>query len=260
MNNLTFNNTALPVISQNNQPWLTSASLAQALEYKDAKSIQRIFTRNSDEFTNSMTGVVKLTTPSGKQETRIFSLRGCHLIAMFSRTKVAKEFRKWVLDVLDKEVEQQENSTKQIEPPQTLTPAQQRHIQERVSEIVNSDKFGFTYQSLYSKLKTRFKVGTYKDIPQFRYPEVCKCLGCKPKGEPVKIPTLPQITKDGRYLVIVENGITNRVKNIDTYNLVNADYIHALQVNLRLIAKQTRLLSGEASPSILDTPLLGADL
>lgn len=38
-----------------------------------------------------------------KKSVRIFSLRGAHLIAMFSRTPVAKEFRKWVLDILDKE-------------------------------------------------------------------------------------------------------------------------------------------------------------
>lgn len=35
---------------------------------------------------------------------RIFSLRGAHLIAMFANTLVAKEFRKWCLDILDKEV------------------------------------------------------------------------------------------------------------------------------------------------------------
>lgn len=51
-----------------------------------------------------MTGVVNLTTPSGTQATRVFSLRGAHLIAMFSRTPVAKEFRRWVLDILDREV------------------------------------------------------------------------------------------------------------------------------------------------------------
>ncbi|ACQ68700.1 hypothetical protein BJP41_09070 [Candidatus Williamhamiltonella defendens] len=39
-----------------------------------------------------------------KIETRIFSLRGAHLIAMFAHTPVAKEFRKWCLDILDKEV------------------------------------------------------------------------------------------------------------------------------------------------------------
>ncbi|WP_354666697.1 P22AR C-terminal domain-containing protein, partial [Escherichia coli] len=37
---------------------------------------------------------------------RVFSLRGAHLIAMFARTPVAKEFRRWVLDILDREVQQ----------------------------------------------------------------------------------------------------------------------------------------------------------
>ena len=32
---------------------------------------------------------------------RIFSLRGCHLLAMFARTPVAKAFRRWVLDVIE---------------------------------------------------------------------------------------------------------------------------------------------------------------
>ncbi len=45
-----------------------------------------------------------MTTPSGKQDSRVFSLRGAHLIAMFARTPKAKEFRRWVLDILDREV------------------------------------------------------------------------------------------------------------------------------------------------------------
>lgn len=36
---------------------------------------------------------------------RVFSLRGAHLIAMFARTPVAKEFRRWVLDILDRQAE-----------------------------------------------------------------------------------------------------------------------------------------------------------
>lgn len=86
--------------------WLTSSQLGCALQYADDKAINRIYTRRADEFTSNMTGVVKVTTPYGEQMTRVFSLRGAHLIAMFSRTPVAKEFRKWVLDILDKEVEQ----------------------------------------------------------------------------------------------------------------------------------------------------------
>jgi prophage antirepressor-like protein len=104
MNSISFHNTHFTIVPHNGQPWLTAAQIGAALDYADEKAVQRIYTRHSDEFTDAMTGVVKLTTPSGKQEVRIFSLRGAHLIAMFSRTAVAKEFRRWVLDVLDKEV------------------------------------------------------------------------------------------------------------------------------------------------------------
>lgn len=51
-----------------------------------------------------MASVVNLTTRRVQRENRVFSLRGAHLIAMFTRTQVAKEFCKWVLDILDKEV------------------------------------------------------------------------------------------------------------------------------------------------------------
>lgn len=39
-----------------------------------------------------------------EKSVRVFSLRGCHLIAMFATTDKAKEFRRWVLDILDREV------------------------------------------------------------------------------------------------------------------------------------------------------------
>ena len=43
--------------------------------------------------------VVRLTTPV-KSGNSGFSLRGVHMVAMFARTPVAKEFRRWVLDIL----------------------------------------------------------------------------------------------------------------------------------------------------------------
>lgn len=108
-NQLIFNKKALSVINHNNLIWLTSAELAKALDYSDARSVTKIFNRNQDEFSQCMTEVVKLTTngvsnTSRQKSVRIFSLRGAHLIAMFARTPITKDFRKWVLDILDKEV------------------------------------------------------------------------------------------------------------------------------------------------------------
>ena len=114
MTTLTFQNTTLSVINQNNQTFLTASDLGKALDYSDAdRSIRRLYTANADEFTAEMTALIEMPTAGGIQKVRIFSLRGAHLIAMFARTKVAKDFRKWVLDILDREVLQNAN---QIQP------------------------------------------------------------------------------------------------------------------------------------------------
>lgn len=101
---LSFHDHNFSVVTHNNQIWLTAADIASALEYADDKSVLRIHARHADEFTDGMALVVNLTTKGVQRENRVFSLRGAHLIAMFARTPVAKEFRRWVLDVLDNEI------------------------------------------------------------------------------------------------------------------------------------------------------------
>ena len=108
MSALVFNNKQLNVLEKNNQIWISASDLANALNYKRADYITRIYNRNADEFTNNMTETVKLTLSGNLSKTvRFFSLRGAHLIAMFANTDIAKMFRKWVLDILDKESSQQ---------------------------------------------------------------------------------------------------------------------------------------------------------
>ena len=111
MNTLTFNGNTLTAINQNNQIWLTSADLANALGYKHIRSLNKVYNSNADEFTETMTKVIEVTesvvsakTKGLTAKVRIFSLRGCHLIAMFARTDIAKAFRVWALDILDREV------------------------------------------------------------------------------------------------------------------------------------------------------------
>lgn len=105
MNSIRFHDTQFTVIPHHGQPWLTATQIAQALGYASEKSISNLYRRNADEFSPCMTGVTELMTPGNPMPipVLIFSLRGAHLIAMFSRTALAKEFRRWVLDVLDRE-------------------------------------------------------------------------------------------------------------------------------------------------------------
>ncbi|WP_312102094.1 BRO-N domain-containing protein [Acinetobacter venetianus] len=107
---LTFNDVNFSPVKQDGQIWLKASELSDALGYSRSDKVTRLYDRNADEFSEKMTQVIDISeTPelgfsNLASKTRIFSLRGCHLIAMFARTSVAKQFRKWVLDVLDKEV------------------------------------------------------------------------------------------------------------------------------------------------------------
>ncbi|SEQ27695.1 BRO family, N-terminal domain [Rosenbergiella nectarea] len=108
---LNFHGIQLQPIEQMNDIWLTSSDIAKALGYASSKSVSTIYSRNSDEFTDAMSMVIKMKTNGinnnlREKSVRVFSLRGCHLIAMFATTTIAKEFRKWVLDILDREVTQ----------------------------------------------------------------------------------------------------------------------------------------------------------
>lgn len=117
MTTLTFQNTNLSVINQNSQIWFSISDIANALGYKETNGVTRLYNSHSDEFTDNMTVLMDMQTNGGIQKVRIFSLRGCHLIGMLSHTKVAKEFRKWVLDILDREVSQNSQQIAPLEEP-----------------------------------------------------------------------------------------------------------------------------------------------
>lgn len=105
---LTFHDTTFHPIVRAGQPWLTASEIAAALGYAREDSISRIYDRRKDEFTAAMSETVNLTVSGNLQnEARIFSLRGAHLLGMFARTPRAAEFRRWVLDILDRETSEQ---------------------------------------------------------------------------------------------------------------------------------------------------------
>lgn len=101
---LQFQNTRFDVVDRNNRPWLRLPQIEGALGYTNkGKGLSNLYQKHADEFTENMTAVIKLPTAGGLQDARIFSLRGAHLLAMLSRTEVAKDFRRWVLDILEHE-------------------------------------------------------------------------------------------------------------------------------------------------------------
>ncbi|MEE6089268.1 BRO family protein [Avibacterium paragallinarum] len=164
MTTLTFQNKNLSVINQNNQLWMTVTEIGNALGYSDPfKSVKNIYDRHADEFTPNMTALIEMQTNGGIQKVRIFSLRGAHLIGMLSHTKVAKDFRKWVLDILDEEVKRQEQLHKlPTTENDTITPEEQRLIQNAVAATHQRTKM--SYGEIWARVKNKFAVAKYEQI------------------------------------------------------------------------------------------------
>ena len=82
---LTFQNITFEPIYQDGQLWFTSTELAKALGYSRTDNVNRVYARNSDEFTDSMTTTVKMTLVRKTGEVdvmvRVFSLRGAQFTA-----------------------------------------------------------------------------------------------------------------------------------------------------------------------------------
>lgn len=165
---LSFNDVNFTPVQQNGQVWLTAAELAKALGYAKSDAVGQVYERNKDEFTPSMTTTLKLSVvrKTGKVEMdhRIFSLRGAHLIAMFSKTAIAKQFRKWVLDILDKEVLGQ-----QIESRQSISLEQQALLHEIVSRRSKGERK--IYAEMWSRHNRHFKIPRYAELLAIHFPE-----------------------------------------------------------------------------------------
>jgi len=164
---LSFKDTNFQITDINGQPWLRGLQVASALGYKNpAADIVNLYNRNADEFTDSMTQVIELPTAGGKQQVRVFSLRGCHLLGMLARTKVAKEFRRWVLDVLEETL----LNGKVSDGPAAKTTADDRTpLRQAVAALVG--RKGIDYSTAYGMVHQRFGVGAIEDIPAEQLPE-----------------------------------------------------------------------------------------
>lgn len=157
MNSLSFNDISFHPVKQNDdQIWINSSELAQMLGYTRFDKVTQIFNRRSDEFTCNMTRVIE-NPQIPNLGMRIFSLRGCHLIAMFARTPVAKEFRKWVLDVLDKESLQQ-----QIDTRVKINAEQQAELKEIVDRRAKGERK--LHAEMWSRHNKHFRIPRYSDL------------------------------------------------------------------------------------------------
>ena len=174
---LCFNEISFTPVTHQNSLWIRAVELARALGYSSEKSVSNIYNRNQDEFSNEMSVVINLSTTASPAPTRIFSLRGCHLLAKFARTPVAKQFRRWVLDVLDKLAEEERAKTEPVENPDklpSLSPAHRSELKGIVDAKLSTypaSVQGKARSEIWTRFNRHFRIAEYAQLPAERMAE-----------------------------------------------------------------------------------------
>ena len=179
---LCFNEFTFSPVTRENQPWFKSSELARALGYKREDILGKLYRKNADEFTSDMTQVVENldnTESVFPVKTRIFSLRGCHLLAMFARTPVAKAFRRWCLDVIE-----QYGDRVPVAEPVTLNDELISATERAELKLIVDAKLstypaavqGKARAEIWAKFNRNFRIAEYKQLPARLMPEAREFL------------------------------------------------------------------------------------
>ena len=181
---LTFNEISFTPVTHQNRLWIRAVELARALGYSSEEKVSRVYRRNADEFTPDMTQLIEISAEAqnglldnlSAGRCRIFSLRGCHLLAMFARTPVAKAFRRWVLDVLDRLAAEERAA---LPSSDTLTPEQQAQLQAIVAAkagMVPASHRRRAFQEIWARFNNNFQIARYAQLPPARVGEAVEYL------------------------------------------------------------------------------------
>ncbi|EHE6021703.1 hypothetical protein JMS36_003151 [Salmonella enterica] len=252
-NTLIFKAHTLEAVEHEGKSWFTAATLAVALEYSRGDKVTQIYNRNVAEFTPQMSLNLNLRV-SGKinglqhKTVRVFSLRGAHLIAMFASTPVAKEFRRWLLDLIEEEAKRQQQAL----PAPTGTPIQ---LPRGIYCYPNNRNPYQAYVRLEGK---KTFVGSFRTIKEALDAQADFIEKAAHKTPLTAVPALAP----GRYRCIVRPDGQMQFSNIEDKTLIDATAIRRLRRDMRYamtvvmeLHNRLRIVDGEENASRLDTPL-----
>ena len=176
---LIFNEFIFTPVTHQNSLWIRSSELAKALGYSDDRKVGVLYARHKDEFSNNMSVVLNLSTTDVPAMNRIFSLRGCHLVAMLARTPIAKAFRRWVLDVIE-----QYGDRVPVAEPVTLNDELISASERAELKLIVDAKLstypaavqGKARAEIWAKFNRHFRIAEYKQLPTRLMPDAREFL------------------------------------------------------------------------------------
>ena len=254
---LCFNDFIFSPIPRDNQPWFRSSEIATALGYAREDTLSRLYYRNADEFTSEMTQMVEISVDRQfgvEGRARIFSLRGCHLLAMFARTPVAKAFRKWVLDVIE-----QYGDRVPVAEPVTLNDELINASERAELKLIVDAKLstypaavqGKACAEIWAKFNRHFRIAEYKQLPARLMPDArefllsvrVRAINAIPTAESaIPAPALPTASSLYR----------DRVKELERLEQEWIEFAGEIRSRLHQFVKELLRVKGSTYPELLN--------
>ena len=254
---LCFNDFIFSPITRDNQPWFRSSEIATALGYAREDTLSRLYYRNADEFTSEMTQMVEISVDRQfgvEGRARIFSLRGCHLLAMFARTPVAKAFLKWVLDVIE-----QYGDRVPVAEPVTLNDELINASERAELKLIVDAKLstypaavqGKACAEIWAKFNRHFRIAEYKQLPARLMPDArefllsvrVRAINAIPTAESaIPAPALPTASSLYR----------DRVKELERLEQEWIEFAGEIRSRLHQFVKELLRVKGSTYPELLN--------
>ena len=254
---LCFNDFIFSPITRDNQPWFRSSEIATALGYAREDTLSRLYYRNADEFTSEMTQMVEISVDRQfgvEGRARIFSLGGCHLLAMFARTPVAKAFRKWVLDVIE-----QYGDRVPVAEPVTLNDELINASERAELKLIVDAKLstypaavqGKACAEIWAKFNRHFRIAEYKQLPARLMPDArefllsvrVRAINAIPTAESaIPAPALPTASSLYR----------DRVKELERLEQEWIEFAGEIRSRLHQFVKELLRVKGSTYPELLN--------
>ena len=254
---LCFNDFIFSPITRDKQPWFRSSEIATALGYAREDTLSRLYYRNADEFTSEMTQMVEISVDRQfgvEGRARIFSLRGCHLLAMFARTPVAKAFRKWVLDVIE-----QYGDRVPVAEPVTLNDELINASERAELKLIVDAKLstypaavqGKACAEIWAKFNRHFRIAEYKQLPARLMPDArefllsvrVRAINAIPTAESaIPAPALPTASSLYR----------DRVKELERLEQEWIEFAGEIRSRLHQFVKELLRVKGSTYPELLN--------
>lgn len=258
-----FESKSIRTLAINNEPWFIAKDVCDTLKISNVSDA--LLKLDDDE--KATIGLTDSQAGNGAQSISIISESGMYTLILRCRDAVKKgsvphRFRKWVTA----EVLPAIRKTGKYESKTTVD--DRTGLRNAVNMLVS--KKGLIYSDAYYLIHQRFNVESIEDLTFEQLPQAVEYVHkIILEGELIAPPRdtsqMVKIPHAGRWLVITSGYDENRtvVKNIDGKSCVDArlnrkliSETHLMADMLLELAHRMRIVDGECSPNIFDTPIL----